>query len=393
MKRVFLLTFILALVFTFSLPRVASALSEADAADLSIARAAMAAGDAAAALSIYDRLVDEYPENTDLRLEAARAHHAAGSAGEALRLGRQVLREYEKRRFQFRGTARMGFLYDSNVNQGPASEHIQLGNWGVWLSDGIGKASAGAYFGANTDMGWRLSAISPWWIVGDVNIFLRGNFSKEMKSVNSRRLHWARGAAGIRYLDGSNLFDMRLKAEVLDYDFDSRVNGLGFEARYARVVTPRLQLITDMVFERRNYSGNDDRAGNFGRVGGYARFLFGEAGHEFLFGGGYLGASADNSNYSYDGWQSLARFSFRLPNGFTISPQVSFTQEFYDGPGTALETEKRRDDRLRIGADLAYAINEVWNVEAAYYYMNSNSTSNLYKYDQHVISLGVSRKF
>ena len=54
---------------------------------LSIAREAMAAGDTETALPIYNRLVAENPDNTELRLEAARAHYAAGNETEAIRLG------------------------------------------------------------------------------------------------------------------------------------------------------------------------------------------------------------------------------------------------------------------------------------------------------------------
>jgi len=65
----------------------------------------------------------------------------------------------------------------------------------------------------------------------------------------------------------------------------------------------------------------------------------------------------------------------------------------YKGPATALETRDRKDERLRVGADLSYAINEAWSIEVSYYYANTFSTCNLYKYDQHVISLGVAWKF
>ena len=58
-------------------------------------------------------------------------------------------------------------------------------------------------------------------------------------------------------------------------------------------------------------------------------------------------------------------------------------------PATALETQKRRDDRLRAGVEIAYALSN----EAAYYYTNAFSTSNLYTYDQHVVNLGIARTF
>jgi opacity protein-like surface antigen len=358
------------------------------------ARAALAAGRPAEALPVYDKLMAQNPNNTDLRLEAGRAHLAAGNQEEAMRLGRQVLAEYEKQRFQIHGAVRAGLLYDSNANQGPASEAIRLGDWDdVRIADAKRKGSFGAYGGANLDLGWRLGAISPWWIVGDVQGYWRGNENGALKPNKNREWQWGRAAAGLRYLDGKNMIELRAKAEIADYVFWSNVTALGAELRYVRVVTPRLHLIADAAIESRVYNESYLRNGAFGRAGGYARFIFGEAGHEFTVGGGYVGASAQWTNFKYDGWQGLARFSFKLPHGFTLSPSVSFTQELYKGPATALETRNRKDERLRVGADISYAINEAWSIEAAYHYTNTFSTCNLYKYDQHMVSLGVAWKF
>jgi hypothetical protein len=120
----------------------------------------------------------------------------------------------------------------------------------------------------------------------------------------------------------------------------------------------------------------------------YGRFILGDARHEFLVGAGYVEASANRRDYGYNGWHGLARLNYRMGNGFVISPLISFSQDFYDGSATALETSKRQDDRLRIGAELSYPLSRAWSLEAAYYYVNTNSTSSLYSYDQHVVSLG-----
>ena len=362
---------------------------------LACARAALAAGDAMTALPLYDRLVAQNPNNNDLRLEAARAHYAAGSKKAAMRLGGQVMTEYEKQRFQIHGAVRAGLLYDSNANQGPASNTLSLGDWdNVRLEGAKRKDTFGAYAGANLDLGYRLGVTSPWWIVGDVQASWRGNENSSLKNIKSREWQWGRAAGGLRYLDDKNMLDLRLKAEIFDYEFVTNVTALGGELRYARVITPWLHLIADTALESRAYNNDGyNRNGVFGRAGGYARFIFGDAGHEFIIGAGYVGASAQRVQYKYDGWQGLARFNFKLPYGFTLSPSISFNQEWYKGPGTALETRYRQDDRLRVGADISYAINEAWSIEASYYYANTFSTCNLYKNDQHLVSLGVAWKF
>ncbi|MCL2123749.1 MAG: tetratricopeptide repeat protein [Desulfovibrionaceae bacterium] len=362
---------------------------------LAQARAALAAGDAAQALPLYDSLVAVNPDSAELRLEAARAHLAAGNKSAALRLGGQALEEYEKARLQVHGAVRVGLVYDSNANQGPYSDTLSLGVWdNVNIPNIEKKESLAAYLGANLDLGWRLGVTSPWWVVGDAQGYWRGNGNDNLKALKSRELQWGRTAAGLRFLDEKNMLDLRFKAEIFDYEFITNVTALGAELRYARALTPWLQLIADAGLESRAYNNKGyPRNGAFGRAGGYARFLFGDAGHEFLIGAGYVGASANRTDYAYDGWQGLARFTFKLPYGFTLSPSLSFTQELYKGPGTALETRNRKDERLRIGADISYAVTESWSIEAAYYYTNTFSTCNLYKNDQHMVSLGVAWKF
>jgi tetratricopeptide (TPR) repeat protein len=169
---------------------------------LARARAAMAANDTATALPIYDRLMADNPGNTELRLEAARAYYAAGNEREAMRLGRQVLQDYQKQRFQLQGSIRTGVVYDSNANHGPASDMIRLGDWDLTLTDGKAKSTFGAHMGANLDMGYRLSAISPWWLVGDINGFWRVNTNSDLRDINRNQLLWGRAAMGLRYLDG-----------------------------------------------------------------------------------------------------------------------------------------------------------------------------------------------
>lgn len=358
------------------------------------ARAAVAAGKPELALPAYEQLMAKYPDNNELRLEAARVHWAAGNRTDAMRLGRMVLAEYEKQRFQVHGAVRAGVLFDSNANQGPASEVMDLGSWrDVRVADAEKQSSLGAYVGASLDAGYRLSVNGPWHLVGDVGLLWRGNARSELSDVNSRESQWGRVAAGLRYLDGNNLFDLRIKFEIFDYEFNTNVTALGPELKYVRAVWPWLQLISSAGLEKRNYNQSGGRNGAYGYIGEYARFFLGGQGHELLLGARYLTSSAHDNNYSYNGWEGLVRFDLKLPYDFTLSPNLTYTQEFYKGPATALEDSDREDDRLRAGLDLTYAINESWSVETGYYYTNNDSNSELYKYDQHVVNLGLAWNF
>lgn len=107
----------------------------------------------------------------------------------------------------------------------------------------------------------------------------------------------------------------------------------------------------------------------------------------------YRGNSPKERDYAYNGWDATARSSFSLPYGFELSPSVTWTKDRYKGAATALETEKRKDERLRFGADLTYRINESWTLETGYQHIANKSTSELYEYKQRYISLEVVRGF
>ena len=319
---------------------------------------------------------------------------AFAAAGEdAASIESQVPADEEAQRFQISGAVRFGLLHDSNVSQGPFFDSTRLGDWDVRLRDGKERSSAGTYLGTNLNMGYRMDTASPWWWVGDVDGLWRVNANSSLKDTNSRSLHWGRVGAGLRYMGDGNQVDARLKAEILDYEFDSNVTALGAELRYTHFLTPSAHLIADGAVESRSYNRDGERDGTFSRIGGYTRYLFGDAGHEFLIGLGFMGATADVDNYAYDGWQAMSRAVFKLPHGFTLSPHVSYTRESYDGPATTQEICNRRDNRLRIGADVAYAINESWSVEAGYDFTNINSNSSLYDYDRHMLTLGLVWRF
>lgn len=360
---------------------------------LAQARAGLAAGKRDAALAAYSKLAEDYPTNSELVLEAARAQYVAGNKTEAMRLGRMVLADYEKQLFQVHGHVRAGVMFDSNANQGTSSSSIRLGDWRVSVPDAKKQESFGAYAGAALDLSYRLSLDSPWRVVGDAQASVQGYENSDLDKNRNREWQWGRAAAGMRYLKGDNLFDIRLKAEVLDHELHTNVLAVGPEIKYIHAAQPWLHLITTAGLDRRTYNRSADYNGMYGYVGEYARLFLGEKGHMLLVGARYMGASADNNDYSYDGWEGLARLDLKLPWDLTLSPQVAFSQTFYKGRATALETRDRKDDCLAVGADISYAVTPSWSIEAGYRYIDNESRSNLYDYDRHVISMGVRWSF
>jgi hypothetical protein len=171
------------------------------------------------------------------------------------------------------------------------------------------------------------------------------------------------------------------------------VLALGPELTFIYAPASDLHLLSSAGWDQRIYSKNSQRDGGYGWVGEYARLFFGQDNHEVTWGGRFLWGQAQFDDYSYLGWEGSLRFDFKLPFACDLSPFISLAQEHYNGPATVLERQNRRDTRWRMGAALTWRINESWSWELSYQYMDNNSLSSLYDYNQHLISSGVAWSF
>ena len=381
-----------------------------DAVNLGLARSAARSGKWNQAVMAYETLLEKHPREAILYGELAdvymRLNDRDGAErsmamlrsldGKTTRADTdQTLDAMGKRynRFQAHGRVRAGVLYDSNANMGPRSNTMDLGDWRVSVKGAKEKDTFGGYLGADIDLGWRVEQDSAWWLVGDAQFFLRGNTNDALGDSHSQESQWGRAAVGARHLTSTTLAELRVKAEIFDYEFYQNVSAFGPEATFLWAVTPSVQLIARGGVDQRIYSRDEDRNGVYGWAGQYLRLFFGEANHEFIAGARYVGAAADKKDYGYNGWEGSARFLFKLPHGFEVGPFASFTQEFYAGPATVLETRDRQDDRWRLGSTFTYRINEAWSIEASYQYTDNQSHSDLYDYDQHLVTTGVAWTF
>ncbi|MDL2291424.1 tetratricopeptide repeat protein, partial [Desulfovibrio sp. OttesenSCG-928-F20] len=144
---------------------------EDDAVNLGLARAAMGAQRPNQAIMAYERLLEKYPQESVLYKEVAQAYSAIGdketarrylerersgvSADETGDLMNRFSRHYD--RFQAHGKLRVGALFDSNANQGPSREIMNLGPFNnVRVPDVSEKSTFGAYLGGQVDLGYRL---------------------------------------------------------------------------------------------------------------------------------------------------------------------------------------------------------------------------------------------
>ena len=382
-----------------------------DEVNLGLARAATRYGRHNQAVMAYERLIEKYPREPRLYVEVANSYMALQDKTSAERayeharmLDPEITHEAsvasldklgaQHSLLQIHGALRAGMLYDSNVNMGPESNNISLGNWNnVQLKDGKRKDSAGSYFSANLDLARRVERDSQWWLVGDIYTFLRGNFNGELENNHTRSSVWTRAAMGLRHTSSTTLLDLRVKAEIFDYEFLQNVIAAGPELAFLWAPLPNLHLISRANIEHREYSEEAQRRGPAFSAGQYARLYFGEANHSVMLGARYIGVQPERDAYRYDSLEALLRFDFKLPWGFELSPFVIYAAENYHGPATVLELESRYDNIWRVGTSLVYHINERWDIDVMYQYTSRSSNSELYDARQHLVQMGVAWNF
>ena len=370
---------------------------------LGVARAAARARRWNQAVMAYETLLEKYPRDAGLYTELANVYmllddrEAAERSmamvrsldGKSTRTDTDRILDILERRygnFQFYGRIRTGIQYDSNANLGPASDDLDLGDWQVTVRDAGAKGSFGMNLSADMYLGKRFSRASPWWLVGDANVFWRGHANPDLYNTRSREAKWLRGSAGLRRSGTSTMAEIRMKAEIFDFHFYQNVSSYGPEGAFLWAVTPDRHLIVRGNLEKRSYSRDTPRNGLAGSAGLYGRFFFGAGRNELHLGGRYTAVGTEKRDYGHNGEEVTARLQFKLPRGFELAPSLSYTRLSYNGPATVLETEIRRDNRWRTGVGLTRRINTSWYMGVGYQYTNNRSTSSLYIYEQHLIN-------
>ncbi len=378
-----------------------------DLINLGYARASLRTQRPGQAVMAYERLLAKHPQEPILLKELAfalsmqndtqrsameLAKDTSASSDEKADLTEQWHKQHD--RLQVNGKLRAGMIYDSNVNTGPASNDISLGNWNLSLRDGKAEESFAAYLGGQVDLAYRLDIVSPWWIVGSANALVRYNTNSQLYDLGLSSSEWVSGSAGIRYLGEKSLFELRAKAQIFDYAFEQNVFSIGPEATFAYALTPKVHLITKANLDSRTYSNNESYNGWYGSVGQYVRFFFGHEGSNVTLGARYLGGTAEENAYSYDGFEASLKFTFLLPyHDISISPFINYGGEYFHGPGSSLEEEHRHEHRLTAGLSVVIPLDDAWSVELGYQYVRNYSNSELYDYEQHITNVGLSWAF
>ncbi|MDR2160559.1 MAG: hypothetical protein LBO77_00210 [Desulfovibrio sp.] len=378
------------------------------AVNLGLARAARRAERYNHSLLAYERVISFAPENAVLRLEYAyllqslgRAEQAAGQLAEARRLDPAIARgdlgravsALDSLTATWTGSARLagGFIYDSNITMAPSRNSAQVGGFNIVLdSRSTAKESWGSYLHATGEGAWRSSPDSSWWLVGDAAWYQRW-----YEETSPRRdLAFGRGAAGLRYQDDDFLAEIRLKTELLLENEEHAVSLRGMEATLIRALTPQFHLVGRGGIDHRDDQDVDGRSGTYAWAGSYGRWFLDDAkGHNMLFGlKGYTAATSAR-RYGFTGIEPSVNLNLHLPWRSELLLGLAWHCEEYKGPATVLDNQDRLDRQWRASVFALKKLADNVQVEAGWQYRDNRSNSDLYKYDQHMVLLGLALVF
>lgn len=364
------------------------------------------------AYRIFGELLEKHPGHSALLLGKARSSVLSGRYREADEIYRSLLERFpsnhvlgaESRQVKnllarvppattVSLKMRAGFIYDSNANQGSPSEYFDFGQYRFLIPEAKKIGTAAAYFGADFNVARRLSGAGRWSLVGDARLYLRGNENSDLGGIKSSEWQWVRLGGGIRYADGRNLAELRIRGEVFDYELTNHVSSWGPELLYLRTATPAVHLISQVSLDRRNYQRSHGRDGTYGQAAEHLRYFFGENNHSITLGAGFLWGLPESDRFRYNGWFIPLRLIFKPHEKWEISPSFNYIEEKYRLPGTVVETADRRDKKFRTGLDLVCRLTESLSLELNYSYNRNDSSSALYDYDQHTVGLGLAWGF
>lgn len=377
-----------------------------------LSQAAFATGRDNQALAALERLCDFHPQNASLHLALAKAYALAGDEAsssvemaEALRLDPKIASTDEREdlekaaklsarrfdRFMATGRLAMGVIWDSNATCGVDSLDIEIGDYNFHLhEDAEKKAAFGEYLNGNLSWSYKLAEDSTWHLAGDFAAY--GKIYNEDLPAN-RSFTWGRAAVGLREVSGRHMFDLRGVANNASWEPFESSTGLGGEATWLYQLLPGFDFILRGALESRTYMEYDGKNGLYWNAGLYGRLHFGDSGNTLLAGIKGIGSQTDEERFSYDGFEAMARLDVALLRKLTVSPFAAWRHSAFHGAATRLSAtygeDNRMDDLLMAGVGLTWSWTEHIATEIGWQYIKNNSTSPLYRYDQHQANMGM----
>ncbi len=360
----------------------------------------------------FERALQTNPNNDRARFEMAVVAMSAGRLSMAKQEFEQVLahkpdpivqerlhaflQEIDRKMSPWRFAARLdaGWLRDDNANVGPSSDTIGIApiafgsetitsltldrNSRPVVADGaFGSASASGIYDIGASDGWLL--------VGDA-AYYRNWFDDDWRYESE----FYQGAAGLRRVDSSSMFQASVKAARINSGREPLVDIYGITPIYLRSssANPHVTWLTSGQAEIRDYAELTDRNGTFGSLGETLRYGLGKDGRNSLSAGVAVAHDFTRADaYEYTGVAGTLGFEAWLGRPVKLYGQARYMDSEYVGR-EPLAPEDRSDQQWQLTVGLTVNLRRNWGLDLRNDYTDNRSTFDLYKYDRNVTTIG-----
>lgn len=376
--------------------------------NLGVARSAYASKRYNQSIMAYERLIESYPSEAFLLMELASSYVSiknTENAKVALEAAKKIdknlaniqiedlikAEEENIKQFFINGSISLSYGFDSNANSGPYSNRVVLGNFPLTLDNAsIQQPSEFGSVMAGLNMIWRKERQSRLLFVSDVAFYGKYYIKKVVEDNN---LAWGRLGLGFRYHWTKQYIDFRFKGDFAQYPSTRNITTAGAELSHGLGITPMLNLLGTAGYEQRFYTDSPGNDGFYYYVGESLRIAFLNNTQNIMIGLQFSQRVAESDMFSNLGGEGFLRGSFSVPWDVIIAPYASYRQEWYAGPGSALEFVNRVDGQIRAGLSVTKYIAKNYFVGLHYQYIKNLSNSPIYRYDQHTATISVGYQF
>ncbi len=380
---------------------------EDDTVNLLVARTARLAGKHTASLMAYERLLANNPHNAQWQQEAqsllsppqpapaarlvVKANQVAPAyTGAYVPVNNSAEALAQLPTFFASGRVTTGAVYDSNQAAAPTGRNVRLGSIPISLdAASTQKEAFGAYVQGFTELGWRAYNTSPFWVVADATGYHKWSHNKALR----RDISYGKTSLGVQYQTPKWQIDTRAKMETVLLNNDTTVNISGAQSELVVAISPQTQLLGKINMEYREDLDTPKRSGTYWAAGPYMRWFTPDATISFTLGAKAYGGQALDKRYSMLGVEPTAMAMALSPWGTYFIGSISWRNEQYEGPATYFDQSKRVDQQVRTGLFALHPITESISVECGWQYTDNISNSDLYTYDQHLITVGITYAF
>ncbi len=370
-----------------------------------IARAAFGAKKYNQAVMVYERVLEENPNNSQIYIELASVYSAINDKEQTkyyLEMAQKTgntsqnidnlinrLENKDKTTF-WQGGVRVGAGYDSNANRGASSREVVLGDSALLLNSSS-QSEDSLFAQANFWLNFikKLDSNNKHMLISDLNVYSK---VYEDNEVNDNNLIWTEYALGVRTYFEKFYLDVQGVVDYANYDFDTGIYSYGLQADLNAKAYENLHLKTELSIQDKNYESNKDYNGLLTRLSQRVTYALNET-DSISVQVKYTNRDTKQNDYTYDAIDTQLRYAHALNKELYLTPNIGYAYRKYKGPATSFETEDREDKKVWAGVSGIWYFKDNVSADINYRYTDNDSNSEVYSYSQHTTTLSITYQF